>query len=125
MYCQVPVELHVWGWSGLRALHCLVPGVQEPVQAPLLQTLGHGVPVFCQVPVESHVWGWRRLRGLHCLAPGVHAPAQVEVAALQTYWHGSPALCQVPLASQVWGWSALHFSAPGVQDPLQAPPLHR
>jgi hypothetical protein len=77
--CQVPVELHVWGWSGLRALHCLVPGVQEPVQAPLLQTEEHGVPVFCQAPVELQVWGWRGVRGLHCLAPGVQEPAQAPL----------------------------------------------
>jgi len=30
-FCQVPVELQVWG---VRPLHCRVPGEHTPAQAP-------------------------------------------------------------------------------------------
>ena len=33
--CQAPVALQVWG---VGPLHCLVPGVHWPVQAPPMQT---------------------------------------------------------------------------------------
>ena len=58
----------------------------------------------------------------HCFVPGEQTPAQ---APLTQAWfvHVVP-LCHVPLASQVCGVSPLHWVAPGLQLPEQAPPLH-
>ena len=39
VFCQAPVVSQVWGWRGLVGLHRLSTlGLQEPAQAPLLQT---------------------------------------------------------------------------------------
>jgi len=56
-------------------LHCFVPGLQLPEQAPPLHTLVHAVAP-CQAPLASQVWG---VRPLHCFVPGVHSPVHAPL----------------------------------------------
>ena len=74
VFCQAPVALHV---SGCWPLHSWVPGVHEPLHAPLTHAwLAQGEPLFCHVPAALHVCG---CCPLHWVAPGVpeppHAPS--------------------------------------------------
>jgi len=57
-FCQRPFASHVCGCA--VPLHCLEPGVQTPVHAPLVgsQMKVHAFPLFCHLPVASHVCGW-------------------------------------------------------------------
>jgi hypothetical protein len=65
-----PVALQVWGtWP----LHCLLPGMQAPPQAPLLQTKLHAVP-GTQAPFSSQVSGTSMFAPPQRFAPGLHSP---------------------------------------------------
>jgi hypothetical protein len=56
--------------------HCVVPGVQTPMQAPAEHAaFVHGCAVP-HVPVRSHVWTASPEQRVE---PGVHAPVQVPV----------------------------------------------
>ncbi len=43
------------------------------------------------------------------------------VLPLHTYGHTAPLFCQVPLLVQTWGCWPLHWTAPGVHEPVHAP----
>jgi hypothetical protein len=62
---------------------------------------------------------------MHRLAIGVHTPAHAPVVALQTKGQAAPPFTHCALLLQVCGWSPLHFTAFGVQTPVQAPALQR
>lgn len=70
--CQAPFESHV---CGTRLLHCLVPGVHTPWQAPPTHAWFEHVTGALQVPLELHVC---TPLFEHCVVPGtqtpVHAP---------------------------------------------------
>jgi hypothetical protein len=86
--------LHVCGWLPV-VVHCVVVGVQVPVQFPApLQTYAQAAP-FVHCPVASQVWG---TLPLHCLAPGLQTP--VQVPALQTLLQAA-ALTHLPVESQL------------------------
>jgi hypothetical protein len=69
----MPVASHV---RTPPPVHCVVPGVHSPVQAPDAQAAFAQGWVLDQVPVTSHVW---MPLPEHCFAPGVHTPAQAPL----------------------------------------------
>jgi hypothetical protein len=92
----------------------VLPGTQDPVHVPPLQTYAHAAP-FTHCPLEPQVWG---VVPMHCAGedPGVqrepHAPAVIE-----PFTH-APALLHV------CGVAPLHLVEPGEQTPVQEPALH-
>ena len=56
-FCHAPEALHVSGCA--TPLHCFDPGVQIPVQAPLVesQTYVHAFPLACHWPFGPHDCG--------------------------------------------------------------------
>jgi hypothetical protein len=88
---------------------------------PSSQTEVSGFAGFVQTPVVvlqvPGLWHWSEA----VQVPAAQAPAE-QVAHPE---HAVPLLCQAPLESHFWGWSPLHFSASGLQIPMQAPVLHR
>jgi hypothetical protein len=119
-FCHFPVASHVCGWA--VPLHCLDPGLQTPVHAPLVasQRKLHAFPLFCHCPVASHVCGWVPL---HWTEFGVHTPVHACEVVSHAYGHAAPVFCQSPVASHVWGWRPLHCLAPALQAPHD-PALH-
>jgi hypothetical protein len=88
-----------------------------PVHAPPLQTYWHatGEPNW---PFEPQV---KMLLPEHWVAPGVHDP--VHEPLLQTFAQAGPLFCQTPALVHVCGCRPLHCADPGVQVPVQVPPL--
>ena len=84
--------------SGCWPAHVDVPGTQEPVHVPLVQTKGHGDPVATSVPLALHVSG---CKPLHALVVGTQEP--VHVPSLQTKGHAAPVATSVPFALHVSG----------------------
>jgi hypothetical protein len=121
---QLPVASHVC--TPLVVVeHCVAPGVQTPVQAPLAQAWllqGAAVP---HDPLALHVW---TASPEHCVAPGLqatHAPprhtgAPLEHASAAPHWPEELQVCTPPPDPP----SAPHWVDPGVQTPVHAPPLH-
>jgi hypothetical protein len=69
----VPIGLQ---WDGvLAAPHLLLPGMHDPPQLPLEQSIGQTLPAN-QVPSRSQVWGVRLLAPAHICVPGLHTPVQ-------------------------------------------------
>ena len=62
---------------------------------------------------------------MHRLASGVHTPAHAPLGPLQTKGQEVPLFTHCAPLLQVCGWSPLHFTAFGVQTPVQAPVLQR
>jgi hypothetical protein len=86
--------------------------LQEPPQAPFVQTNWQAVGSFTHVPAAVHVC---TVLPMHCLAPGMQA---VHVPWLQTGLHAAPLFSQSPLALHFWGCVPLHCIEPGVQVPV-------
>jgi hypothetical protein len=112
-----PTELSVALQAPVLVLqHCVDPGTQTPVHAPLLQTKGQAVP-FCHCPPALHVCG---VVPVHWVAPGLQTPEHWPFAHTNgqavpgTFW---------PAALHVCGTAPLQLVVLGMHAPLQAPPL--
>jgi hypothetical protein len=55
--------------------------------------------------------------------PVVGAQVPVTIAHVVQAPHAEPAFCQAPLESHSCGWAPLQVFAPGIQTPVQLPPL--
>jgi hypothetical protein len=115
LFCHMPVALQFWGcWP----LHCVWPGPQDPVHAPLTHVeLVLQVTEPPHVPVVSHV-STPLPDAEQRVAPGVQLPWH---APLTHAWlvQGIGAL-QVPVVLQVSTPLLTQRVAPGVQVPAQA-----
>jgi hypothetical protein len=112
---HAPLVSHVW--TPFPA-HCLLPGVQTPVHAPLTQADDAQVAAAPHCPFVSHVWT-PLLK--HWTEPGVQTP--VHAPPTQAWFAQAAPLCQIPVGPHVWGVSPLHCFAPAVQLPEHEPPL--
>ena len=108
-FCHSPLAPHVCGCT--TPLHCLDPGVQIPVHAPLAGSHRnvHAFPVLCHWPLALQVCG---CIPLHPMAFGAHTPVQACVLASHANGQAAPVFCQRPAALQVWGCRPLHCVAP-------------
>jgi len=84
---QVPALAHCPFWSQICAMlfvHCLLPGLQKPLQVPVSQTKLHTPIVFHIMPsVLQSCW----VLPLHRPAPGVQIP--VHALLRHTYGHAA------------------------------------
>jgi hypothetical protein len=112
-----PIALQV---RGVLLLQSFAPGMHAPPHAPLLQTLGHTMPLLAQCPVVSQSCGWLALQRV---APGMHSqPACPTQAPVQT----APFAVQRALALQICGvLPVAQRVAPGVHSPSQEPSVQR
>ncbi len=97
--------------SAVLLVHCVAPGVQPPVHAPMEQAwLAHGDPTLCHMPVGPHSCGCCPLQPSE---PGTHCrhcpPLHTGVFPM----HAWPRFCHCPLAVQNWGDCMLHCTEPG------------
>ena len=131
-YVHAPLlGLHVPGevWHGVGEVQVTaVPPAHMPdwQVSPIVHAFPSSQPVVSgfagveQTPgvalQRPTLWHWSEAEQV----PGVQAPAEQVAHPV----HAVPVFCQAPLGSQVWGCCPLHFTAPGVQMPLQAPALH-
>jgi hypothetical protein len=94
-------------------------GTQDPVHAPMLQTLGHAAPLLAHLPVVSQSCGCALLQRT---APGMHSHALVPTQApVQT----EPFATHCAFVLQLCGWLPLQRDVPGVHTPLHDPALQR
>jgi hypothetical protein len=109
-----PMLLHV---RGVLLLQSRLFGIHAPVHMPMLQTLGHAVPLLAQCPVVSQSCGWF---ALHRVAPGVQShvldPTQMPV-------HTAPLATHCPVVLQLCGVPLKQRELPGAQTPLHEPLL--
>jgi len=98
--------------------HCVAPGTQTPVHAPLTHAEFVQADAVLHCPLEPHVC---TPFPAHCLAPGVQTPVH------EPFWHAwfehVVPFCQVPVLSHVCGVCPLHWVAPGLHVPEHEPPL--
>jgi sulfur dioxygenase len=99
-------------------VHCVVPGVQTPVQAPDTQAAFEHACAADHVPVASHVC---TASPEHRVEPGTHAP--VHAPMTHAYGQALP-VSQAPLALHVWTPSPAHWVVPGEHAPTHAPETH-
>jgi hypothetical protein len=119
---QVPLASHVCGVVSPAPPHRVAPGTHSPVQAPLLQTKGHGLGASTNVPVSLHVCGVRLPAPLHRAAPGAHSP--VHAPLTQVWFMQAAAAPYVPLAVQVCTpllWQRVWL---GAHSPVHDPLMH-
>jgi hypothetical protein len=78
-------------------MHCVAPGVQDPVQAPLAHAWFVQGVAAPQAPVESQVW----VAALpeHCFAPGAQTPWQAPLT--HAWLLQAAAVPQLPFMSHV------------------------
>jgi hypothetical protein len=114
---HIPIALHVRGV--LLLPQSLVLGTQEPVQAPMLHTLGQTEPLLAHLPVVSQSCGCVLLQRT---APGIHSQALVPTQVpVQT----EPLDTHCALVLQLCGWLPLQREVPGVHSPPHEPALQR
>jgi len=115
-FIHCPMALHV---RGALLLQSLVFGTHEPVQAPMLHTLGQAAPLLAQRPLVSQSCGCVLLQRI---APGMHSHALVPThAPVQT----EPLDTHCALVLQLCGWLPLQRDVPGVHSPPHEPLVQR
>jgi hypothetical protein len=116
-FTHCPMALHVRGV--LLLPQSLELGTHEPVQAPMLHTLGQAAPLLAHLPVVSQTWGCALLQRT---APGMHSHA-LEPTHVPVQTEPFDTHCAFVL--QLCGWLPLQRDVPGVHSPLHEPELQR
>ena len=111
-----PVARHV---RTAFAEHCVAPGAQTPVQAPLAHAW------FVQAAAAPHVPSARHVctpSPEHCIDPGEHKPTHAP--RTHAWFVHAATLLQLPSAAQVWTPFPEHCFIPGEQAPAHTPFAH-
>lgn len=99
-------------------MHCFLPWLHVPEQAPPLHALGQSAPLT-HAPEASHVCG---VRPVHCVVRGAHTPVQAPLTHAWSVHATGAAYC--PVALHVWTAFPMHCDVLGEHTPVQVPLTH-